>query len=182
MGGNLSLVYLGREPERVPAAVRAAVCFSVPCDLAGAAQRLAEAGNALYMRRFLRLMGHKVRQHARRFPEQFPCSGYRKLRTFRDFDDRYTAPLHGFRDARHYWAECSSSRYLEAIRRPAWIVNARNDPFLTASCFPERRRHGNRLVTLVTPRNGGHCGFSCAHGRGVAWSESAAVRLLADLS
>jgi predicted alpha/beta-fold hydrolase len=182
MGGNLSLVYLGREPSRVPAAVRAAVCFSVPCDLVAASQRLAEASNAIYMRRFLRLMGRKVFQHAKRFPEQFPCSNYHELKTFQDFDDCYTAPLHGFRDARHYWEECSSSRYLPAICQPAWIVNACNDPFLTPSCFPEHRHHGNPRVNLVAPPHGGHCGFSRVHGKGRYWSEIVATRLLADLS
>ena len=182
MGGNLSLVYLGREPSRVPAEVKAAVCFSVPCDLVAASQQLAEASNAIYMRRFMRLMGRKVHQHAKRFPDQFPCSDYRKLKTFQDFDDRYTAPLHGFRDARHYWEECSSSRYLGAIRRPVWIVTARNDPFLTPSCFPELCDHGNQQVNLVMPQHGGHCGFVSAEGKGLYWSELAAVRLLADYS
>ena len=182
MGGNLSLVYLGRDPSRVPGAVKAAVCFSVPCDLAAASQRLAEVSNAVYMRRFMRLMRRKVFQQARRFPEHFPVSGYRELRTFHDFDNRYTAPLHGFRDARHYWEECSGSRYLGTIRLPVWVVNAGNDPFLTPSCFPDRDRHGNRLVTLVTPQHGGHCGFASAASRGRYWSEIAAVRLLAEFT
>jgi len=182
MGGNLSLVYLGREPSRVPVAVKAAVCFSVPCDLVAASQRLAEASNAIYMRRFMRLMGQKVYQQAKRFPDCFPISDYRKLKTFQDFDDRYTAPLHGFRDARHYWEECSGSRYLGAIRLPVWVVNASNDPFLTPSCFPDLGRHGNRLVNLVVPRHGGHCGFASAASKGMFWSEIAAVRLLAECS
>ncbi|NIQ12809.1 MAG: alpha/beta fold hydrolase, partial [Gammaproteobacteria bacterium] len=94
MGGNLSLVYLGREAELVPEQVRAAVCFSVPCDLAAASERLAEPSNIIYMKRFLRLMGKKVKQQALRYPEHFPCSDYASLKNFRDFDDRYTAPLH----------------------------------------------------------------------------------------
>lgn len=174
MGGNLTLVYLGREQERVPDEVRGAVVFSVPTDLAEGAERLADAGNTLYMRRFLRLMGRKVmRQHAR-FPHLFPVAGYSKLRTFADFDGRYTAPLHGFLHARDYWEQCSGNRYLDRIRVPTWIVNARNDPFLGPACYPQP----GSSVVLVAPENGGHCGFSEWSGDGLFWSERVAVHLL----
>lgn len=182
MGGNLSLVYLGRDADQVPREIKAAVCFSVPCDLAAAARRLAEPGNLIYMRRFMRMMGSKVYQQAQRFPELFPCADYRKLRSFEDFDGRYTAPLHGFRSARDYWSQCSSNRYLGAVRLPTWIINARNDPFLPAACFPDATCHGNPLVTLVTPEHGGHCGFAATGNGGLYWSEAAAVRLLADFT
>ena len=181
MGANLSLMYLGRDADRVPAEVKSAICFSVPCELADASSCLAEASNALYMRRFLRLMGRKVSLLAEAFPTQFPCEDYRNLKTFSDFDGRYTAPLHGFRDAQHYWDECSCNRYLGAIRLPVWIVNARNDPFLPPSCYPDFVQHGNPYVNLVTPEHGGHCGFSVAGGGQPYWSEDLAVTLLSSL-
>ncbi len=176
MGGNLTLVYLGRDADRVPGEVRAAVVFSVPCDLAESSVRLAEPGNTLYMKRFLYLMGRKVRRQARRFPDLFPLEGYRDLRNFTDFDDRYTAPLHGFASARHYWEECSSLRYLERVCVPSWIVNARNDPFLGPNCFPQ----GGRYIRLVAPEHGGHCGFSTWAEGGPYWSERLATFLLSE--
>ena len=180
MGGNISLVYLGRESARVPDEVKAAVCFSVPCDLAASSLRLAEAGNALYMKRFMRLMGQKVRRQSVHFPAHFPIENYHKLKTFHDFDDCYTAPLHGFRDAHDYWEQCSSNRYLKYIRQPVWIVNASNDPFLSPSCSPGFCQHENSLVSLVSPKHGGHCGFSSI-GRGrMYWSEQVTVDLLSD--
>lgn len=178
MGGNLSLMYLGRDADRVPDKVKAAVCFSVPCDLAAASLRLAEQGNFVYMQRFMRLMGRKVRLQSESFPDQFPCDDYHKLKTFHDFDDCYTAPLHGFRDAQHYWHESSSNRYLDAIRLPAWIINACNDPFLSPSCSPGFGHHGNSLVTLVAPDHGGHCGFVSVGKDNPYWSETLAVHLL----
>ncbi len=181
MGGNLSLVYLGRDSDRVPEEVKAAVCFSVPCHLADASSCLAEAGNAIYMRRFLRLMGKKIRLQSEKFPDQFPCADYHKLKTFDDFDGRYTAPLHGFRDAQDYWDQCSSNRYLDAIRLPVWIVNARNDSFLPSSCYPDFDNHGNPSVTLITPEHGGHCGFSTVGAGRPYWSEDLAVNLLSSL-
>ena len=182
MGGNLSLVYLGRDAQNVPEQVKAAVCISVPCDLAAASASLAEPRNAIYMRRFLRLMGRKIQLQARNYPDQFPCDDYHKLKTFSDFDGRYTAPLHGFNDAQDYWRQCSSNRYLKAIRRPAWIVNARNDSFLPPACYPESSQHGNSCVTLIVPEHGGHCGFSSSGKVQSYWSEALAVKLLSRFS
>lgn len=175
MGGNLSLVYLGRCPSNVPGAVQGAVVFSVPCDLAAGAEQLAKPSNRIYMRRFLQLMERKVRLQAHRYPELFPVEGYDRLQTFHDFDARYTAPLHGFRDARDYWMQSSSLCYLEEIRLPVRIVNARNDPFLAASCYP---RPDNRLVRLLAPRHGGHCGFTRFGNNGMYWSEQLTLSLL----
>lgn len=178
MGGNLSLVYLGRDRASVPEEVRAAVCLSVPCDLAAASARLAEPGNAVYMKRFMRMMGAKIRLQAVNHPELFPCADYHLLKTFADFDSRYTAPLHGFDSAEHYWHECSSVRYLDRIGVPTWIVNANNDPFLTPSCFPGEDVHGNPLVTLIRPEHGGHCGFMSASPGEEYWSETMTAKLL----
>ncbi|MEJ2470267.1 MAG: alpha/beta fold hydrolase [Desulfuromonadales bacterium] len=178
MGGNLSLVYLGREHDLVPESVRAAICFSVPCDLAAGAVRLAAAANHLYMKRFLRLMGRKVYQQSQRYPQQFPWDHYHTVKNFHDFDSRYTAPLHGFRSARHYWQECSANAYLAGIRRPSWVINARNDPFLAPSCFPDRAAHDNSLLTLIAPEHGGHCGFPQFNRQGFYWSEEVALMLL----
>ena len=101
------------------------------------------------------------------------------MKTFNDFDGRYTAPLHGFRDAQDYWDECSSNRYLHAIRLPVWIVNALNDSFLPISCYPDFAQHGNPSVQLITPEHGGHCGFSSVKNDGLYWSEKLAVDVLA---
>jgi predicted alpha/beta-fold hydrolase len=181
MGGNLTLMYLGREVDKVPAEVKSAVCFSVPCDLAAASSRLAESSNTIYMKRFMRLMGQKVRLQAENFPDEFPCDDYHTLKTFADFDGRYTAPLHGFRDAHHYWQRCSSNQYLDRIAVPVWIVNASNDPFLSASCYPDDTLHNNPLVTLLSPQHGGHCGFASSGTSQAYWSERVVVELFSRL-
>lgn len=178
MGGNLSMVYLGRAPESVPEEVKAAVCLSVPCDLEAASHKLAEKGNSIYMKRFMRMMGEKVRKQAENYPEQFPCDDYHSLKTFADFDGRYTAPLHGFRDAVDYWQKCSCNRYLSNVNRHAWIINAANDPFLAPACFPDPKEHSNPLVQLVKPEHGGHCGFVSENGP--YWSELQTAALLSS--
>jgi len=182
MGGNLSLVYLGRDADLVPEEVKAAVCLSVPCDLAAASLKLAERGNAVYMKRFMRMMGSKIRLQAMNFPDLFPCEDYSSLKTFADFDNRYTAPLHGFRDASHYWTECSCNRYLADIRMLVWIINAVNDPFLTPTCFPSAEEHCNPQVTVLRPSHGGHCGFVSDAAGEPYWSEVISARLLSIFS
>ncbi|RYD45776.1 MAG: alpha/beta fold hydrolase, partial [Verrucomicrobiaceae bacterium] len=103
LGGNMTLKYLG-EREAVPRLHRA-VAFSVPCDLACSSARLSLPINRnLYMRRFLVSLRRKLAEKRPRFPDQIDLRGAGKIRDFRGFDDRFTAPLHGFKDAADYWA------------------------------------------------------------------------------
>lgn len=175
MGGNLTLLYLGEQSERVDSRICGAVAYSVPCDLAGSAGVLALPSRKIYMQRFLRDLQAKMEEKARHFPDLIDVSGFDSIRCFQQFDDRYTAPLHGFRDARDYWAQCSALGKLRDIRVPSLIVNAADDPFLSATCFPEKRSVLGAHVRLESPRWGGHVGF-VEHARdGYYWSERRAV-------
>lgn len=173
LGGNLTLKYLG-EREASPR-VHRAVVFSVPCDLACSAGRLARFSNRIYMGRFLRSLEGKLRDKHPRFPDEIRLDRLKGVRDFRGFDDRFTAPLHGFRDAGDYWARCSSRRFLANIRIPTLLVNAANDPFLGPGCFPRAEAEESRWFHLEVPAEGGHVGFS---GRGGYWSETRAVEFL----
>lgn len=181
MGGNLTLVYLGQQGERLDPRIRGAVTYSVPCDLAGSAEMLARPSRRIYMQRFLRDLQAKMTEKARRFPEVIDVSGFDEIRNFRQFDDRYTAPLHGFRDAEDYWRQCSAINYLRDIRVPALMVNAADDPFLSPACFPESRSLLGHHVRLEAPRWGGHVGFVERASDGVYWSERRAVSFLGTL-
>ena len=180
IGGNMTLVYLGKPDEEVPPQVRGAVVFSVPCDLAGSADRLARSANRVYMHRFVRLLSAKMRRKHQQFPEQIDLDGLRALRTFHQFDDRYTAPLHGFANARDYWDRCSSAQFIPGIRLPVLIVNALDDPFLSPECFPRAQTTGNPRVVLETPRHGGHVGFMERPGKKGYWSEKRSLAFLND--
>ncbi|MBN1142456.1 MAG: alpha/beta fold hydrolase [Deltaproteobacteria bacterium] len=179
MGGNVTLLYLGGERHRFPAAVAGAVVFSVPCDLKGCAAALARPECRIYMRRFLADLRAKLEIKQRHFPALVRLDGYENIRDFRDFDNRYTAPFHGFADAEDYWRRCSCLPYLEAIRLPSLLINAANDPFLSPSCFPSSLE--NPQVGLVVPEQGGHCGFPPLGNGGRYWSEEAVARFLAAL-
>ena len=157
LGGNLTLLYLGR--EAVHEAVSTAVLFSVPCDLASASVSIGRWQNWIYMRRFLRHLHEKVRAKSSQYPHLLNDEGYALIHDFKGFDERYTAPLHGFSSAEDYWAKCSSAPWIEGIRIPTLLVNAADDPFLSPACFPHAACTSNPHVTLAIPRHGGHCGF-----------------------
>jgi predicted alpha/beta-fold hydrolase len=175
MGGNQVLKYLGEEPDRVPGRVAAAAVFSVTCHLPGAARVLDQPGNAVYMRYFLRTLRKKVRQKHALYPELYPLDGLEAIRTFAEFDGRYTAPIHGFASARDYWEKAASLPHLPRIAVPALLVNARNDPFLSKDCYPVHTARQSRFLFLEMPDNGGHVGFTSRLGETVYWSETRAV-------
>jgi len=178
MGGNLTLLYLGEQGERVDSRICGAVTFSVPCDLAGSADMLALPSRKIYMQRFLRDLKVKMQEKAQKFPDLIDVSGFDSIRSFHQFDERYTAPLHDFRDARDYWARCSALGRLRDLRVPALMLNAADDPFLSPRCFPESRRVLGAHVRLESPRWGGHVGF-VEHARdGFYWSERRALAFL----
>lgn len=174
LGGNMTLKYLGE--REVPPRLHRAVAFSVPCDLACSSIRLSSRTNRLYMDRFLRSLREKLEEKQPRFPDQIDLSGISRVRNFKQFDDRFTAPLHGFRDAEDYWARSSSRPFLPGIAIPALLVNAANDPFLGPGCFPREEAAASEWFHLEVPGDGGHVGFSTTAGE--YWSEHRAAAFL----
>jgi predicted alpha/beta-fold hydrolase len=169
-------------PDEAPPhpAVIAAAAISAPVDLAAAARRLdRRLGNRLYLRRFIGSLVAKVEAKALRFPGQIDARGSRALRTFQEFDDRYTSRLHGFRDAADYWKQASARQYLHQITVPTLLLNARNDPFLAPECFPFPEAERNPCLFLETPESGGHLGFLEFAGRLRPWFEQRIIQFLA---
>ena len=94
------------------------------------------------------------------------------------FDDHYTAPMHGFKDAMDYYHSCSALFVLDKIRTPSLIVNALNDPFLSSECYPYEALKDHKYIHLETPKKGGHVGF-CSHNGGIHyWSERRALNFI----
>ena len=159
LGGNMLLKWLGEAGGDAGAILERAAAVSAPVDLSAAASVL-DFGHrrALYTRRFLvslkRKMLAKISQHGLNIDaaEILVCS------TFREIDDLYTAPIHGFKDADDYWTRSSSKPWLQQIQIPTLLINARNDPFLPASALPHNGEVSDS-VTLDFPNVGGHVGF-----------------------
>ena len=180
LGGNVTLKYLGE--GRTHPAVVAGAGISVPVDLEASCRRLdRQWANRIYLRRLLKLLIAKVQAKARQFPE-LDVAGASDIRAFAEFDGRYTAPLHGFRDARDYWARSSARAFLPRIALPTLLLNARNDPLLAPECFPWEEAEANPALFLEVPESGGHVGFmDFAHGLR-PWSEHRVVEFLTSLS
>ena len=105
-------------------------------------------------------------------------NGIEKIKTLMSFDDRYTAPLHGFNGALDYYNKCSSIHFIEYITIPTLIVNAQNDPFLSELCYPLAKLKNHPCVKLENPRFGGHVGFTQFNKNGLYWSEERALSFL----
>jgi hypothetical protein len=177
LGGNVTLKYLGETPS--PPYVVAAAAISTPVDLTSSARALdRRRSNLIYLQRFLRTLIAKVEAKARRFPHDLDARGARAIRTLYEFDDRYTAPLHGFRDAADYWTRASAHPFLTGITVPTLLLNACDDPFLTPESLPFAEANSNPLLFLETPARGGHVGFLDLE-RGIQpWSERRVVQFL----
>ncbi len=170
MGGSLSLKYTGENAQTLPSAIRSVVAFSVPCHLGSSARELDKPAKRFYLNRFLKKLGKKIQQKAASFPDLISHEGFDKIRSFEEFDNRYTAPLHGFRDAKDFYERASSLPHIAEIRVPTLIVNAQNDPFLPSECFPYEIARESEFVFLETPKRGGHTGFTLA-GKEENWME-----------
>jgi predicted alpha/beta-fold hydrolase len=178
MGGNLSLMYLGQKRENLPPQIKGAVVFSVPCDLEDSSKELAKFSCKLYMKRFLIKLHKKIKVKMEKFPGQIDDKDYHKIKSFKDFDDRYTAPLHGFKNAKDYWAKCSSYKLLKNIKVKTYIINAEDDPFLGGKCYPYDEVKKNTNLHLKVPKYGGHVGFVINSIKHSTFAESEAARLI----
>jgi predicted alpha/beta-fold hydrolase len=129
LGGNLTLLYLGNEGNSLDGRIVKSVVFSVPCDLQASAKTLATWKNKIYMAQFLASLHRKIKAKMKIMPEVINDDDNRRIRNFKDFDDRYTAPIHGFKNAEDYWTKCSSRQFIQEIKIPTLIVNALTTPF-----------------------------------------------------
>ncbi|RPD46962.1 alpha/beta fold hydrolase [Hymenobacter sediminis] len=177
-GGNVTLKYLGENPARVPQEVQRAAVFSVPTDLKASSHHIARLENRVYLKRFMKTLRAKMRAKAELLPGQVDLTDIDQLQDFPQFDDRFTAPMHGFKSADEYYERASSGRYLSNIQVPTLLVNAQNDPFLPPSCFPREVAAHSPYVYLETPSDGGHVGFAEGSPDGVYYSERRAVQFL----
>jgi len=180
LGGNITLKYLGDTGETLSPLIKTAVAFSVATDLESSAKRLENFENRIYMRRFLKTLEQKVCFKMIQFPDQLNDHGLKQMRTFREFDGAYTAPLNGFASAHDYWTRCSCGPVLKNITIPTLLVNAANDPFLSARCYPIELAKTHPYLHLEVPASGGHMGFMRFTTHDDYWSERRAIQFTQD--
>lgn len=159
LGGNALLRWAGEHGEAAARRVRAVAAVCSPLDLAAGGVALGRGfSRAVYTRMFLNTMVPKALRKLQQHPGLFDREALLAARTLHAFDNVFTGPLHGFRDADHYWAEASAKPVLRDVRVPALALNARNDPFVPAASLPGPRDVSAR-ITLWQPAQGGHVGF-----------------------
>ncbi len=172
LGGNALMLWAAQQGTAAARVVNAVASVSAPFDLAAAGRAIEQGANRwLYTPMFLRTMKPKALAKWRAFPNWFDGARVRAAHTIAQFDDVFTAPLHGYHGVHDYWARASAAPHLGALAVPAWLAHAQNDPFVPYQSLPVQQRMPPG-VQWVTPRHGGHAGYLRAQGapwRGQLW-------------
>jgi uncharacterized protein len=172
LGGNITLKYLG-EPNVHPS-VKKAVTFSVPIDLYHSCLEISKPHNWIYSERFLKSLKRKIKEKAA-VRDDIDTTMLDRVKNLKEFDDYFTGPLHGFRDAIDYYTKCSSIHFIKDIKVPTLLVSALNDPFLSPECYPMEK---HPYLTTEFSKRGGHVGFTLFDQNGLYWSEIRALSFI----
>ncbi len=161
LGGNLLLKYMGESRSDYSSKLHGAVGVSVPCDLKGSAEAIAKFWNMVYMQRFLVSLKNKTRIKLAQFPEnKLKKEAILNSKNFLDFDNYFTAPVNGFKDANDYWKQNSCKQFLGGITIPSLLVTSSDDPFLSDTCIPVKEAKINKYFHLEATKYGGHVGYN----------------------
>jgi predicted alpha/beta-fold hydrolase len=181
LGGNLALKLAGELSEGAPAQLTAVCAVSPTMELAICVDALERKSNVLYEWNFVRNLRARMKRKSVAWPEAFDLTPLRGVRTVRQFDEVFTAPHHGFRDATDYYHRASAMRVIDRIRVPALIVTAEDDPFVPAAPFREAAVTANPYLTVIITPTGGHCAYveRAEPGYDGYWAEREIVRFAA---
>lgn len=156
LGANVLLKWLGERGEENP--LKAAIAISVPFQLGTVANRLMHGFSRVYQWKLIRQLKQEIRVKFQTMPCPFDLSKLDKVKTFWEFDDLVTAPLHGFSGVDEYYRVSSSYRFLPHISKPALIIHALDDPFMEPDVIPSQSQL-SASTTLHLTEHGGHVGF-----------------------
>jgi predicted alpha/beta-fold hydrolase len=182
LGGNLALKLAGEHGAAAPPWLRAVAAVSPVMDLPRCVTALEKPSNVIYQWNFVRNLKARMRRKAAAFPGKFSIEPLARIRTVRDFDEAYTAPFFGFRDAADYYYRAASLRVVDRISVPALVISAGDDPFVPADSFRDQALTGNSSINVRMTPHGGHCAF-VAERNGMHdgyWAEWAVVGFLAE--
>lgn len=157
MGGAQVMNYLARKNEKNW--VKAGVAVSVPIHLKDSAESLKKGFNKVYLKNFTVKISKKLKEKQVQFPDVVDWTKLKKLKTFDEVDEFFTAPLHGFKDKEDYYRRASPDYTMQDIQTPVLVINSLDDPFLGKNCFPIEFAKEHEFVHLEITKNGGHCAF-----------------------
>lgn len=159
MGGNLNLLYLGRDADKVPPQVIGSYNLCATLDLAASSTKLTSFMGRQYAAHFIKKLDKMMIEKQKLFPDKIDITGIEKVLSIEAFDSRYTAPLFGYASALDYWTKASACFWLDKVKVPSLIINPKNDPFLTGKGYPIEEASKLENIYLEMPDSGGHCGF-----------------------
>ena len=175
MGGNMALKLAGEWGANPPEHVRAVCAVSAPVRLDVCSRHIGKPRNRIYERRFLRQLRATMARKSRVMPELYPAADFSGVDSIWKFDDKFTAPSFGFRDASDYYDRCSAAGFLHRIRVPAVLIQAEDDPFIPFDAFRCRAFAANPWIRLLAEPHGGHVAFLARKGARF-WAQAQAVR------
>ena len=177
LGGNLALKLAGEQGDSPLSQLRSICAVSPTMDLAACVAALERPENLLYELNFVRNLKRRMRKKVRLFPDRYELNGLSRIRTVREFDEVFTAPHHGFKDASDYYYRASAMRVIDCIRLPTLIISADDDPFVPIDPLHDPLVTANPNIRVVVTHFGGHCGFvsDAALGNEGYWAERAVV-------
>jgi len=159
LGGNMSLKLAGEYAADYPRELKGVCVVSPSVELAASAASIERRSNLVYQRKFIRSLKRRMREAARLYPERYDASRLALVRTLREFDELYTAPHGGFRNADDYYARSSSLPLLSRIQIPTLIIHAEDDPFIPFDSLRHPSVGANPAIIMLAPMHGGHVGF-----------------------
>lgn len=170
----MTLKYLGVKGEDLHPSISGGIAFSTPCELESCVGTLEKRSNRIYRNRFFQSLRRKIEIKGDELPAGVDLERLEHIRTWREFDEYFSAPLNGYGSAREFYENSSANRFLKGTAVPTLVVNAGNDPILSRDCTPFRIADRHPLVFVEKPRSGGHVGFSLP-ADSHAWSEYRAL-------
>lgn len=159
LGGNVVLKLAGELGESGQSLIGGVCAVSTPIDLAACAERLGHRSNILYARRFLARLKDRVNRKEQISPGTFDLSNLGNVNTIYDFDNQFTSVSFGFGTAERYYATQSAQNFLDGIRVPTLVVQAKDDPLIPFRVYDHPAFERNPCLTLVAVEHGGHLGF-----------------------
>jgi predicted alpha/beta-fold hydrolase len=159
LGGNVVLKLAGELGSSASPLIAGVMATSTPIDLAACVRQLDKPSNAIYARRFVTRLKERVRAKERFTPGLFDLAGLDLVRNIYDFDDRFTARAFGFGTADNYYATQSSNQFLDRIRVPTLLVQAKDDPLIPFAVYDHPAFSTNPNLRLLAVEHGGHLGF-----------------------
>ena len=174
-GGNISMKYAGQKAENIPPEIKKIIAISSPTDLQGSVDVMGK--NGFYTERFKTKLIKFLLNRSELIDNQ-TLKYFSKFKYLDDFTDNYIAPLHGFKDGRDYYEQCAAMQFVDKIRVPTLILNAKNDPVLSESCaMLDVAKHSDYIFSEV-PNHGGHCGFFQPNSDGIYWGDKRIVEFV----